>query len=32
MNLLKYDKIVGFWTWPPTDLLALKNVQAKNAI
>jgi len=32
MILLKNDKIIDFWTWPPTDFLALKNVSAKNAI
>jgi len=26
MILSKNDEIVDFWTWPPTDFLALKNV------
>jgi len=26
MILLKNDEIIDFWTWPPTDFSALKNV------
>jgi len=32
MILLKNDKIIDFWTWPPTDFSATKYVLAKNAI
>jgi len=32
MILLKNDEVIDFLTWPPTDFLAFKNVQTKNAI
>jgi len=29
MILLKNDEIIDFWTWPPTDFLALKMFKLK---
>jgi len=26
MILLENDEIIDFWTWPPTDFSAFKNV------
>jgi len=32
MILLKINIVLDFFTWPPTDFLALKNFQAKKPI
>jgi len=32
MILLKNDEIIDFWTWPPTDFLALKMFELKMLI